>query len=233
MSILKNVTDSYKKSPVKFIGLSLLVLIGLIYSWYITVPLVIFIYLWKKFKKDEENKKDTKTKCPHCKTEIDWEASRCPSCHGKIYVWTASKKILVTGFVFVMLISFVQIGKLPSSPSSTSTPTSTPTTSSAPSAQIGDTAFLRLPGVTGPTPVVCLGSTKEDFTQITKSMLAKDYIGLLEIPGAFCVSNGTKVQVIDSAFTVRRVRILEGVREVDDDKVFMSGWTAMEWVVKN
>lgn len=229
MSIVKNVSDSYKKSPVKFIGLSLFVLVGLIYSWLTTISLVIFILLWKKFKKEENGAKGTKKKCQHCKTEIDWEASRCPHCHGRIAVTTANTKIVLVAFAFVMVLGIVQISKLPPSSSSTSTAT----TSSTPSVQIGDTAFLRLPGVTGPTPVVCLGSTKEDFEEITKSMLAKDYIGLLEIPGAFCVSNGTKVQVIDSAFAVRRVRILEGVRKVDDDKVFMSGWTAMEWVSKN
>lgn len=98
-------------------------------------------------------------------------------------------------------------------------------------AAIGDTAFLRLEGISDPEQVICLGSTEEEFSQVGKSLLAKDFIGLLEIPGAFCVSNGTKVQVIDSAYGVRKVRILEGVREVDSDKVYRSGWTAMEWVV--
>lgn len=121
MNILKSLTSVYKKNPVKFIALALFVLFGLIYSWYITVLLIVFIYLWRKFRKDEESKKGTKKICPHCKTEIDWGASRCPHCHGKIYVWTVSSKIVMTSLVFVMLIGLVQVNKLPSSPSSTST----------------------------------------------------------------------------------------------------------------
>jgi ribosomal protein L40E len=87
MSIIKNVSESFKKSPAKVITISLLVLVGLIYSWHITVPVVVVVYLWKKFKRDDEKKKDTKIKCRHCKTEIPWDATRCPSCHGKLHVF--------------------------------------------------------------------------------------------------------------------------------------------------
>ena len=125
MSIIKNVSDSYKKSSVKFIGLSLLVLFGLIYSWLITVLLVIFILLLKKFKKEENIKKGTKKKCQHCKTEIDWDASRCPHCQGVIPVTTANTKIALVAFGLVMVLVVVQVSKLPpSSPSSGSTASS-------------------------------------------------------------------------------------------------------------
>lgn len=228
MDVIKNVKDSYKKNPGKVILISLLVLLGLIFYWYVTVPLVIFIYLWKKFKKEEENKKDTKTKCPHCKTEINWDASRCPNCHGKITVWTADKKIGATILAFVILIGFINVGSYSSDPSSAPT-----TTTATNSAQIGEIAFLRLSNTSNPESIICLGSTKEGFDEVMTSLLANDFVGLLEIPGAFCVSNGTKVQVIDSGYGVRRVRIMEGVRKVDEDKVLRSGWTAMEWVSKN
>jgi len=98
--------------------------------------------------------------------------------------------------------------------------------------QIGDDAFLRLPGISDPEQVICLGSTKEEFEQVSKALLAKDTLGLFDLPGAFCVSNGSRVKVIDSAFGVRRVRITAGVRNVDNDKIGTSGWTAKEWVVK-
>ena len=101
----------------------------------------------------------------------------------------------------------------------------------SPEPKLGDTAYLRLPNITDPEQVICLGSTKEDFDKIITALHAKDYIGILEIPGAFCVSNGTKVQVIDTGVGIRKVRIMEGVREVDKDKIFLSGWTAKEWVV--
>ncbi len=127
-NIVKNVSDSYKKSPVKFIAVTLLVLIGLIFSWYITLPLVIVVYLSKKFKREEESKKGTKKVCPHCKTEIDWGATKCPHCHGKIYVWTSDKKIVLTVLVLLFSIGVLKIG---SSTPSTSSPTNT--TESTPS----------------------------------------------------------------------------------------------------
>lgn len=126
MSIKKDITDSYKKSPVKFIVVVVIVLIGLIFSWYITLPLVIVVFLGKKFKKDEESKKGTKKKCPHCKTEIDWEASRCPNCHGKVYVWTSGKKILVTILIALFFIGIFNMNSSTPSSSSTSTSVSTP-----------------------------------------------------------------------------------------------------------
>ena len=205
MNIIKDVTDSYKKSPVKVIAVSLFILVGLMFAWYITMPLIVVVYLGKKFKKEEESKKNTKKKCPHCQTEIDWLASICPNCHGKISVWTADKKILATVFILVVLIGFMKIDL--SSDNIPSTSTSTDNT-----VNVGDPAVLRLPSTTDPTQIICLGSTREDFSEITKAFLAKDYAGLLEIPGAFCVSNGTKVQVIDSAYGVRKVRIFETVR---------------------
>lgn len=94
MNVIKNVTDSYKKNPVIFIGVSLVVLTGLIYSWKLTIFLVVVIYLGIKFKKDDKKKEGTKKLCPHCKTEIDWSASRCPNCHGKMSVWTVGNKMI-------------------------------------------------------------------------------------------------------------------------------------------
>jgi|GEM_PF-1294966 len=124
MNIVKNVSDSYKKSPVKFIALALLVLIGLIFAWRIVLPLAIVVFFWKKFKKEEESHKGTKKKCPHCKTEIDWEASRCPNCHGKVYVWDSGKKMLVVIVVLLFLIGIFNISS--STPSTSTTSTSTP-----------------------------------------------------------------------------------------------------------
>lgn len=127
MKIVQDLTVLYKKSPIKFIVVSVIVFMGLIFAWYITIPLVIVIFLGKKFKKDEEDKKDTKKKCPHCKTEIDWEASRCPNCHGKIYVWTSSKKILVTILATLFFIGIFNMNS--STPSSSSNNTSVNTLS--------------------------------------------------------------------------------------------------------
>ena len=52
--------------------------------------------------------------CPHCKKEIDLKASRCPHCHGKIFIWTKGRKILA-GFaiftVFILVITNVSSDK--------------------------------------------------------------------------------------------------------------------------
>jgi len=127
MKIVQDLTVLYKKSPVKFIAVVLLVLICLIFAWQITLSLVIVVFLWKKFKKDEESKKGTKKKCPHCKTEIDWEASKCPNCHGKVYVWNSGKKILVTILILLFFIGIFNMNS--SAPSSSSTNTSVNTSS--------------------------------------------------------------------------------------------------------
>jgi len=127
MKIIQDLTVLYKKSPVKFIAVALLILIGLIFAWQITLSLTIVVFLWKKFKKDEESKKGTKKKCPHCKTEIDWEASKCPNCHGKVYVWNSGKKILVTILILLFFIGIFNMNS--SAPSSSSTNTSVNTSS--------------------------------------------------------------------------------------------------------
>ena len=99
-------------------------------------------------------------------------------------------------------------------------------------ARVGEDGYLKYDATTDSNQVICLGSTKEEYEQVGKALYAKDYIGLLEIPGAFCVGNGTKVQVVDSSFTLRRVRIVETYRDVDQDKLLMSGWVPVELVVK-
>ena len=128
MKIVQDLAVSYKKSPVKFIALALLVLIGLIFAWRVVLPLAIVVFFWKKFKKEEESKKGTKKICPHCKTEIDWEASKCPNCHGKVYVWNSGKKMLVVIVVLLFFIGIFNMGSYTpsSSPSSSSPSVNTP-----------------------------------------------------------------------------------------------------------
>lgn len=98
--------------------------------------------------------------------------------------------------------------------------------------EVGDNAYLWIEHDPETRGLVCLGRTKDDYDKIGKAFIAKDFIGLLEIPGAFCVGSGSRVQLIEKDFPLRRVRILKGAGEVDSDKVGISGWTAMEFVVK-
>lgn len=97
----------------------------------------------------------------------------------------------------------------------------------------GKEAFLRLPDNTDPKQLIPLAPTKEVSGKVTKTLLAKDWQGLLELAseGVFGLSNGSKVLVIDTALGLRKVRIIAGVREVDKDKVGLAGWVAKEFVV--
>ncbi len=97
--------------------------------------------------------------------------------------------------------------------------------------QIGQEGYLRLPGNDDKEQVICLGKTKDDADAISKALIKKDFMGLLEIPGAFGVGNGSRVLLIERDFPLRRVRILEGVNDVDKDKVGLSGWVTRELVV--
>ncbi len=97
---------------------------------------------------------------------------------------------------------------------------------------IGDTGYLRLPSTKNPEQMICLGPTKESYNQIMKSISAKDFLGVFEA-GGFCTGNGTKVQVIDVSFSMKKVRIMEGVREIDQNVLLRTGWVATEWVVKD
>ena len=59
--------------------------------------------------------------CPHCKKEVNKDASRCPHCQGKIYVWTLGRKILADALGFIVLM--IIIGSSGDSNTSTSVAT--------------------------------------------------------------------------------------------------------------
>lgn len=108
---------------------------------------------------------------------------------------------------------------------------STPPATTSDNLTVGQEGYIRLPNNPDPTQIICLGTTKGDADKIGDALLAKDYMGLLEIPGAFCVHNGTKALLIEKSFPLRRVRITEAYQKIDQDKVGLAGWLPMEWVV--
>ena len=59
------------------------------------------------------------------------------------------------------------------------------------------------------------------YGEVSKTLQAHDVNGIFELTnkGVFCIGNGSKVLVIDSGFSVTRIRILTGVSDVDTDKV--------------
>ncbi len=178
--------------------------------------------------------------CPHCKSEINATAKKCPQCQSDLRNWFSRHKVL-TALLLLFGLPIV-IGIASSSKDSARQKSAEiqngnqPATTAATggdweSMKVGDQGYLRIPGYDGTDQNICLGKTKDDAEAIGKALAAKDFLGLLEIPGAFCVGNGSKVQLIDKSFPYRRVRILAGVNDVDKDKVGLSGYLPAEWVV--
>lgn len=93
----------YKKNKIKTIILSLVVIALLGINGEIFFPILLISYLTYYWVKSGKKGEDQKKKCPHCKTEIDSQATKCPHCQGKIYVWTASTKIIL-GCIFLAVV---------------------------------------------------------------------------------------------------------------------------------
>jgi len=106
-NIFEDLVSFYKNHKFKATILGLVILLGLIFTWKVTLTFLIIFgiyYFWKKnSKKDNTNVKNL---CPHCKQEVSAEASRCPHCHGKIYQWTIGRKVLV-GFIILIVVVLV------------------------------------------------------------------------------------------------------------------------------
>lgn len=102
--------------------------------------------------------------------------------------------------------------------------------------RVGDEAYLRLSSTTDPEQIILLAINSENaFDQLIKALLANDTQGIIELVEqgkVFGVSNGTRVFVIDSGIGKRKVRILQGLRPVDQDKIGRTGWVVKEQVVK-
>jgi hypothetical protein len=75
---------------------------------------------------------------------------------------------------------------------------------------------------------------RESYDELRDAILAGDAYGLRELTEhlkAFEVASGTKVLVIDSAFRLRKVRILESPHILDQWSIGLAGWIPMEWIV--
>jgi cell division protein FtsX len=96
---------------------------------------------------------------------------------------------------------------------------------------IGEEGILK----TGDVDPIFLATDEESFDLLSKALLANDTAGVIELAGqnkVFGVSSGSKVKVVDQKTFIRKVRVLEGVKSVDSDKVGQAGWVPVEWVVK-
>lgn len=105
----------------------------------------------------------------------------------------------------------------------------TPSPEKKDSLGIGEEGYLRVDSE-DKGEIVLLATTEDAYSEVMKSLQAKDMLGIVGNPNAFGVGNGTKVLVIDSAIGRRKVRIVETYRDVDADKSGLAGWVAMEFV---
>jgi len=125
--------------------------------------------------------------------------------------------IAVLGFLGLAGIMVI----IASSSDKAETPVSQPVKQSI---NIGDNAIIKV-GI----PEVFLGVTEQDQEVLGKSLMAKDTMGisnLLSNQKVFLVKEGTKVLVIDRAYGIRNVRIMEGVN------TGKTGWLPYEWLSK-
>lgn len=95
---------------------------------------------------------------------------------------------------------------------------------------MGQEGYLRLPDNNDPSQLIVLGETKEAQSQITKSLIANDTQGLIEIPNILAVPVGSKILIIDFASGIKRVRILEVPDQKYSDKVGKTGWAPIEYL---
>jgi hypothetical protein len=174
-------------------------------------------------------------KCPFCKSKISADALKCPHCTadltGKEIQSEIEKQILeikkntTIAVIFILLISFfVLFISLTSSPLTSQQQIT--------ELKIGDEGFLKVGN--DPNQVVFLATDLDTFDKLLKVIQAKDEYALLNFAlqgKVFGVTNGTKVKIIDKSFGKRKVRIIQGVKPVDEDKVGLSGWVPVEWVV--
>ena len=128
--------------------------------------------------------------------------------------------------VLIILVVFLAASGSDKSPS-TSNYTSTPAKQTLSLGEVGIINYKTdRNDCTGQT---ILGATKESQDKITTALVANDEIGLAQLVitrEAFMVDNCTKVKVIDTAVSLRQVRILEG------EQVGKSGWLPYEWAIK-
>lgn len=166
---------------------------------------------------------DGKTLCPHCRSEVDPKASRCPQCQGKIYQWTLGKKILLG---LILLITVPAIISTASGGSSSSSSAPSAVSDSSDRVGRGENGYVRISS----SDSVAVLRTKELMDEYVNAAINKDTYGMAQLllgGGGFFVPNDTKVLVIDSSIGARQIRILEG------KFVGQSGWVPMEFVHKS
>lgn len=192
-------------------------------------------------KAKEKELERMKVKCPLCRDVIPANALRCSHCASDLTETSVKAKVdeqviaiqkrkkIVTGIVLVVI---ALIFWLMLSGGSDTQPQPTSSQSSVTTLNVGQRGVLHMTDDSG--QIIFIATTESAFEELSKALVAKDTMGVLELAGqgkVFGVTNGSKVLIVDRSFVKRKVRILEGVRPIDADKVGLVGWVPVEWVV--
>lgn len=179
-------------------------------------------------------KERIKIKCPLCKSKVPSNALKCAKCAGDLNTEEAQKNIqsqlhkqrklkMATAIIFSFLIIIII-----ASSGEEDAPTQQVETLSI--LTIGDDGILNnQEEKTNCEGNTILGTSKETYDEFSKAQVADDKLDYLQMLGdgkIFLIPNCTKVKVIDSSFTLKKVRILEG------EHLGVSGWMPFEFVVK-
>ena len=143
--------------------------------------------------------------------------------------WGKKEKTITGIAIVIFVIVLISIGggdnKTPSH-----SPTSQPSANENNKLGIGEEGIINFredKNDCGGEDKIVLGTTKEAQDKVNKALLAKDYIGiakLILVGEAFSVDICTRGKVIDRAFGLREVRIMEG------ENFGESGWLPYEWI---
>ena len=197
-------------------------------------------------EKELSKKEGVKIKCPLCKEKIPSNAVRCSKCTGDLSTGEAQqdiqeqlhkrkKKQIIVGSLIVFLLI---IGILASSGNEQKAQTGSSNEQEAQTSQSSTSSFLAVgeDGILNNNSVKTncngnsiLGTSKENYDELTKTLVADDRLGYLQMIGngqIFLVENCTKVKKIGGSFAISEVRILEG------EYFGTSGWIAFEFAVK-
>ena len=145
--------------------------------------------------------------CPHCRSEINAAATKCPQCHSDLRSYFARNKLKTIGIVILVLffISFIKL--LSSATSTPSTPQVVPVAANPVVA--GQTATTAGAGQT-----IALATTPEALSEVVEAGTThntQQQLNLLESGKVVFLQRGIQVSILDyKPGTAIKVKALEG-----------------------